>query len=93
MALTCRIDKDFMLIEGQSDLTWWLLPILLIHFYTLLFTPWYCILVVLHRICSICAEYKKVCDLIGRPQDTVELNILRKCKTFYKVLEILKTVQ
>ena len=93
MALTCRIDKDFILIKGQNDLDWWLLPILLIHFYTLPFTLWYCILVVLLRICSICVEYEKVWALIRRPQNTVELNILRKCKSFYKVLEILKTVQ
>ena len=93
MALTCRIDKDFMLIEGQNDLVWWLLPILLIHFYTLPFTPWYCILVFLLRICSVCVEYEKVWTFIRRPQYTVELSILRKYKTFYKNLEILKTVQ
>ena len=85
--------KDFMLIEGQNFLVWWLLSILLIHFYTLPFTPWYCILVVLLRICSVCVAYEKVCTFIRRPQYTVELNILRKYKTFCKVLEILKTVQ
>ena len=93
MALTCHIDKNFTLIEGQNDLVWWLLPILQIHFYTLPFTPWYCILVVLLRICSVCVAYEKVCTFIRRPQYTVELNILRKYKTFYEVLEILKIVQ
>ena len=89
MALTCRIDKDYVIL-GQNDLAWWRLPILLIHFYTLPFTPWYCILVVLLCICSVCVEYEKLWAFIRRPQNTVELNILRKCKTFYKVL---KTVQ
>ena len=93
MTLTCRFNQDFMLIEGQNDSAWWLLPILLIHFYTLPFTPWYCILVVLLRICSVCVEYEKVWTFIRRTQYTVKLNILRKYKTFYKVLEILITVQ
>ena len=82
-----------MLIERQNDLARWLLPILLIHFYTLPFTPWYCILVVLLRVCSVCVEREKVWTFIRRPQYTVELNILRKYKIFYKVSEILKTVQ
>ena len=67
VALTCRIDKDFMLIEGQNDLAWWLLPILLIYFYTFPFTPWYYILVVLLRICSVCVEREKAWTFIRRP--------------------------
>ena len=91
--MTCRINKEFMLIERQNDLARWLFPILLIHFYTLPFTPRYCILVVLLRVCSVCVEREKVWTFIRRPQYTVELNILRKYKIFYKVSEILKTVQ
>ena len=38
-------------------------------------------------ICSVCAEYEKI------GHSSVHLNILRKCKSFYRVLKILNIVQ
>ena len=46
-------------------------------------------LIIYFCICSVCAEYEKVWTIIRRLWYTVELDILRKYKTFYEVLKIL----
>ena len=75
--------KRFVLVTAPNFTDWLLHPSLqtMAYFFVILF-----------GICSACAEYETIWTVDCRLWN-VDLNILRKYKTFYKVLWILNIVQ